>query len=162
MKGFIISADAASDLPTPEDALQWESGLELWEQNAKSHCKKNVAEPKKQRKKTKKPDAKPYGKKWLARARFASRWMAGMRKSKRQFGISGMSAKRFSRLVPDSGKWMLRMGPRGEGSMKALLKKLRFTNMREVGRMGGRPGGRRTGSRMGGRVLLRAGRELGE
>ncbi len=79
-------------------------------------------------KKVLKKKASAYVRQWSIRARFASRWMAEARKKKKKtkFSTSGFSSARFSRLVPDSGKWMLRMTPRSSHLVDDLVKSLRF------------------------------------
>ena len=112
MNIFIRGADIASDMPTPQNAQEWEAGMKKWEQEQGDL------------KRSKKP---AYVKLFGVRARFATRWMRDKKNNKKQkrFGTSGFTSKRFSTIVPDSGKWMDRMTPRSKEKVDDLLKKMR-------------------------------------
>ena len=135
---FIRRADALSDEPVPEDAQEWEDAMLRYAKKVhdidggQSIAMGTVKKTKTRRRgmvmKKPKKRMEKYLKTWSLRARFASRWLA-MSKGKK-FDCCGFSAKRFSRLVPDTGNWMVKFLPRGVYSMKALAKRVKFSGVR--------------------------------
>ena len=113
---------------------KWDSAVqEACPKVIKKKSMKKVIQKHLKKKSMKTRKKKGYVKSWSIRARFASRWMAeAMKKKKKKkkkiakFSTSGFSSARFSRLVPDSGQWMLRMTPRKKHLVNDLLKLFRF------------------------------------
>jgi len=97
----------------PDDSLQWEKSLKKWQKKMK--VKKMQ-----------------YIKAWFVRARFATRWMVKAQQLKKKgkkkvaFPLNSFSSRRFMKLLPDSGRWTIRMTPRGSYLVKDLLEHLRF------------------------------------
>ena len=115
---LVKTGDALQRIPVPMSGLQWEAALE----SMKSARRPGAQKVKKAHGKKENKKKEAYLKLWSLR----SHWFPIITSSKKRFDIKGLSLRRFAKLLPDAGDWVLRLAPRQPYTVEGLFSEVNF------------------------------------
>ena len=120
---LIKRGDTLQEIPVPTSGLQWEEALEGLK-SAKG--KKSARRPGGQA--TRRPGGQKKKRGYLELWRLRTHWfpIIASRVDKKTFDTKGLSLRSFHNLLPDAGKWVLRLAPRQPYTVAGLFSEVGF------------------------------------